>query len=93
MRQEVFNIVGCQENLREDCANMIIEFGYQFQILQKVYAEFGLNYPYECHTNYRDSWFHYRKLYSKKDKVLISNEKYGLEEHLLRAARDAQINF
>lgn len=44
-------MAGCQENSKADCADTIIEFGYQFQILQKMYAEFGLGYPDECHTN------------------------------------------
>ncbi|MDE6847156.1 MAG: hypothetical protein K2J99_15520 [Lachnospiraceae bacterium] len=79
--------------LKADCANTIVEFGEQFQILQRLYDEFGLDYPEECHTNYRDSWFHYRKLYNKKDIISTSNEKYGLEEHLLRAIKDAQICF
>lgn len=79
--------------IKEECANVIIEFGEQFTIMRKLYDEFGLDYPEECHTNYRDSWFHYRKLYNKRDCVSAFNERYGLEEHLLRAIKDAQICF
>ncbi len=93
MRENVNNFADYSNNLKTDCANIIVEYGEQFQILQKLYYEFGLDYPEECHTNYRDSWFHYRKLYNKKDIVSASNEKYGLEEHLLRAIKDAQICF
>lgn len=82
-----------QQDLKEECANTIMEFGHIFKVLRKLHEEFGLYYPEECHTNYRDSWFHYRKLYNKKDITSMLNEKYGLEEHLLRAAKDAQINF
>ncbi len=92
MMQQVSKGVGCQEDIRKECADTIVEFGYQFQTLQKIYDEFGLYYPSECHTNYRDAWFHYRKLYNKKEDISVLNEKYGLEEHLLRAAKDAQIN-
>lgn len=77
--------------IKEESANVIIEFGKQFIIMRKLYDEFGLDYPEECHTNYRDSWFHYRKLYHKRDSVSAFNERYGLEEHLLRAIKDAQI--
>lgn len=77
--------------IKQECANHIIEFGKQFIIMRKLYDEFGLDYPEECHTNYRDSWFHYRKLYNKRDDVSAFNERYGLEEHLLRAIKDAQI--
>lgn len=77
--------------IRKKCADSIFEFGEMFETMYELYEEFGLYYPKECNTNYRDSWFHYRKLYLKRDKVSVLNEKYGLEEHLLRAAKDAQI--
>lgn len=82
-----------QTMLKKNCADNIEQFGYQFEKIRTLYDNFGFIYPEECNTNYRDSWFHYRKLYKKKDVESISNEKYGLEEHLLRAAKDAQINF
>lgn len=93
MHERVNNSLDYPTGLKEDCANTIMEFGEQFRILQIMYDEFGLDYPEECHTNYRDSWFHYRKLYNKKDVISVLNEKYGLEEHLLRAIKDAQIYF
>ena len=77
--------------LRKKCADSIFEFGMMFEKMHELYEEFGLYYPKECNTNYRDSWFHYRKLYLKRDEISVLNEKYGLEEHLLRAAKGAQI--
>lgn len=77
--------------IRKKCADSIFEFGRMFETMRELYEDFGLYYPKECNTNYRDSWFHFRKLYSKRDKLSVLNEKYGLEEHLLRAAKDAQI--
>ena len=79
--------------IKTECAEAIADFGMQFHIIQELYDELGIYYPEESNTNYRDSWFHYRKLYTKKDIITILNEKYGLEEHLLRAAKDAQIYF
>lgn len=79
--------------IKKKCADSIYEFGRMFQIMRELYEGFGMYYPKECNTNYRDSWFHYRKLYVKKDKISVLNEKYGLEEHLLRAVKDAQIYF
>lgn len=81
------------ELIKENCADEIADFGKQFKRIHKLYDNLGLYYPEECNTNYRDSWFHYRKLYKKKDEISILNEKYGLEEHLLRSAKDAQICF
>ncbi len=81
------------ELIKKDCANAIYDFGKQFHVMDKMYKSFGMYYPKECNTNFRDSWFHYRKLYTKKDAITVLNEEYGLEEHLLRAAKDAQIYF
>ncbi len=82
-----------QESLVVECTGLIVSYGNHFEILQKMYEEFGLFYPESCHTNYRDSWFHYRKLYNKRDEISAHNEKYGIEEHLFRALKDAQIYF
>jgi hypothetical protein len=80
-------------SIQEECANEIAYFGNKFQELRRMFEAMGLYYPRECVTNYRDAWFHYRKLCQKKDSVSVLNEKYGLEEHLLRAVKDAQIGF
>lgn len=79
------------EQIKAICAEEIAVFGMQFEEIQKIYDVLGLSYPEECTTNYRDSWFHYRKMYKKKDLASILDEKYGLEEHLFRATKDAQI--
>lgn len=79
--------------IKRACADEIIEFGKQLKTIKCLYEQFGISYPTECRTNYRDSWFHYRKLYNKKDIISILNEKYGMEEHLIRATKDAQIYF
>lgn len=93
MMKEDYGLSSDQDSIKRECADTITEFGHQFQVMQSLYRELGLPYPIECRTNYRDSWFHYRKLYNQKDDISILNEKYGLEEHLLRAIKDAQINF
>lgn len=93
MKQELIAAGHTVEHIKSVCAEEIAVFGIQFEVMYKLYEQLGLYYPEECNTNYRDSWFHYRKLYKKKDYVAILNEKYGLEEHLLRTAKDAQICF
>lgn len=91
MKQEIVELSPDIAKIKENCAEEIQKFGVIFQEIQLLYRVLGLYYPEECNTNYRDSWFHYRKLYNKKDMISVLNEKYGLEEHLLRASKDAQI--
>lgn len=91
--QNALVMVDDLDYVKETCADEIDEFGVQFKNMKKLYDVLGMRYPEECNTNYRDSWFHFRKMYKKKDIISIYNEKYGLEEHLLRAAKDAQISF
>lgn len=93
MTQSTLITVDDLELIKENCADEIDEFGVQFKNMKVLYGILGMQYPEECNTNYRDSWFHFRKMYRKKDIIAIYNEKYGLEEHLLRAAKDAQISF
>ena len=59
------------DTIKKQCAEDIAEFGRQFQIIRELYEEFGFYYPEECITNYRDSWFHYRKMYDKKEILTV----------------------
>lgn len=60
-------------------------------ILEKWFEEAGWELPLPCRTNFRDSWFHFKKLYERKDYIKIVQEDYALEEHLIRAVKDAII--
>lgn len=93
MKQDVVIVPNDMDYIKVHCTEEIAKFGEQIEVMYQMYDAMGMFYPEECRTNYRDSWFHYRKLCKKKDVIAIYNEKYGLEEHLLRAVKDAQICF
>lgn len=80
-----------KQQLNEYCADEIYQYGRNYMKLIKVFESYGYRMPVECWHNFRDSWFHYRKLYTRKERISILNEKYAMEEHLLRAWKDAII--
>lgn len=79
--------------LQENCAEKIFIFGKAYSEMKKIYEAYGYCIPVECWHNYKDSWFHFRKLYEKRDRISVQNEKYAMEEHLLRAWKDALVFF
>lgn len=69
-----------------------IEVYYEYlNTLAKWFSEAGWELPLPCRTNFRDTWFHFKKLYERKDYVKVVQEEYALEEHLIRAVKDAII--
>lgn len=82
-----------KQQLNEYCADEIYQYGRNYMKLIKVFESYGYRMPVECWHNFRDSWFHYRKLYTRKERISILNEKYAMEEQLLRAWKDAIIFF
>lgn len=80
-----------KQNLIEHCADDIYQYGQKYMQLKKVYDAYGYCMPVECWYNFRDAWFHYRKMYTRKERVSVLNEKYAMEEHLLRAWKDGII--
>lgn len=69
---------------------LIVYFDY-LDKLNRWFMESGLEMPLACRTNFRDTWFHFKKLYERRDYVKIVQEEYALEEHLIRAIKDAII--
>lgn len=57
------------------------------------YSEFGIGYPGTSDNNFRDSWFHYRKIYKERSKDEIIRQIANYEEHLQRAERDLVVKF
>lgn len=57
------------------------------------YEEFGIKYPLTSDNNFRDSWFHYRKIYKERSKDEAVREIANFEEHLQRAERDLAVKF
>ena len=75
-----------------DYAAQKISIYYEYlSILEKWFSEAGWELPLPCRTNFRDAWFHFKKLYERKDYVKVVQEEYALEEHLIRAVKDAII--
>lgn len=62
-------------------------------ILEKWYEEIGENLPLPSRTNFRDAWFHYKKLYEHRTYKNAIQEQYAAEEHLIRAVKDAVIQY
>lgn len=61
--------------------------GY-LKIMSEWFHEINEELPVPCRTNYRDTWFHYRKIYEHRDYIKVVQEQYALEEHLIRAIKD-----
>lgn len=57
------------------------------------YNEFGFSYPATSDNNFRDSWFHYRKIYKERSRNEIIRQIANYEEHLQRAERDLVVKF
>lgn len=72
-------------------ADKLIMYFKYLDSLDKWFRESGLELPLACRTNFRDAWFHFKKLYERRDYVKIVQEEYALEEHLIRAVKDAII--
>lgn len=80
-----------KQQLNAYCADEIYQYGNNYLRLKSIFDSYGYHMPVECWHNFRDSWFHYRKLYVEKERLSVLNEKYAMEEHLLRAWKDAII--
>lgn len=61
--------------------------------IREWYEAFGLDFPYSSENNFRDSWFHYRKLYQEHSAYEIICQIAMLDEHLQRAEKDSIIYF
>ena len=75
----------------DNAAQKISVYYEYLSILEKWFSEAGWELPLPCRTNFRDAWFHFKKLYERKDYVKVVQEEYALEEHLIRAVKDAII--
>lgn len=60
---------------------------------KKYYKEFGFTYPATSDNNFRDSWFHFRKIYKERNRDEIIRQIANYEEHLQRAERDLAVKF
>ncbi|OUO24906.1 hypothetical protein [Eubacterium sp. An3] len=74
------------------CDKIILFMQFRKDIL-KWYQAFDFQYPHSSENNYRDSWFHYRKIYQEHSAYEIICQSANFEEHLQRAEKDAIVYF
>ncbi len=82
--------------LEETQANNCEEIVNYLTIREKwigYYSEFGFACPTTSDNNFRDSWFHYRKIYKERSENEIIRQIANYEEHLQRAERDLVVKF
>lgn len=82
-----------QETIRKENCKKIERYTAVRAEIKGWYKEFGLDFPYSSENNFRDSWFHYRKLYQEHSAYEIVCQIAMLDEHLQRAEKDSIIYF
>lgn len=80
------------EIIRRKYGQKIIKYPFVQDEIKKYYEKLGLKYPNSCINNFRDSWFHYRKIWQEHSYYSIISQISTLDEHLQRAERDAIVN-
>lgn len=60
---------------------------------QEMFYDFCIPYPYQSENNFRDSWFHYRKIYKSRSVNDLFGQTAMFDEHLQRAEKDMVVTF
>ena len=81
------------DNIKKVYCDKIVLFKQFRKEIKKWYADFDFQYPHSSENNYRDSWFHYRKIYQEHSAYESVRQIANFEEHLQRAEKDAIIFF
>lgn len=81
------------ENIRKECGKKIVCFSGVRAKLKEWYQDFYLTYPDSCTNNFRDSWFHYRKIWKERSFRESTAQISNFDEHLQRAEKDAVVSF
>ncbi len=91
--------------IRKEYGEKIIAFSKVQQQIKGWYKKFAFVftpesmpksefiYPHSSINNYRDSWFHYRKIWTERSRYESICHIATLEEHLQRSEKDAVVNF
>lgn len=79
------------QNLSLYSADMLLVCRNKMKKLELLYGLEELNFPIQCKTNFRDAWFHYKKVFERFDSIKVYQEQYAMEEHLIRILKDAII--
>ena len=81
------------DEIRKEYGEKIVSFLTVKRRIDEWYKKFGLPFPSSCINNYRDSWFHYRKIWMERSLHEIICQIATFDEHLQRAEKDAIVNF
>lgn len=81
------------DEIRKEYGEKIISFITVKRKADEWYKEFGFPFPSSCINNYRDSWFHYRKIWVERSLQEVICQMATFDEHLQRAEKDAVVNF
>lgn len=80
------------ETIKEKCGQKIIKFSDVQTEIRGWYEKYDLCYPDSSINNYRDSWYHYRKIWPEHSYKEIISQMATFDEHLQRAEKDAVVN-
>lgn len=78
--------------IRKEYGGKIVSFSSVERSIKEWYLYFDLPYPLSSVNNYRDSWFHYRKIWRERSLYEVTCQMATFDEHLQRAEKDAIIN-
>lgn len=81
------------DEIRKEYGDKVVSFSKVKQQIEKWYEYFELSYPLSSVNNYRDSWFHYRKIWMERSFYEVTCQMATFNEHLQRAEKDAIVNF
>lgn len=82
-----------QEKLQSIYCAKIVSYNEFRKKMRAWYQEFDFEFRDASENNFRDSWFHYRKLYQERSAYEIVCQIANFEEHLQRAEKDTIIYF
>ena len=77
------------QNLSSYSVEMLLACRSKMKLMEKLYDLEKIDFPTQCRTNFRDAWFHYKKVYERFDSIKVYQEQYAMEEHLIRILKDA----
>ncbi|MDO4327455.1 MAG: hypothetical protein Q4E24_15775 [bacterium] len=77
---------------RNSCAK-IIGYSKVKKNVREWYKIFGFQFPHTSENNYRDAWFHYRRLYQEHSAFEMTSQIATFDEHIQRAEKDSMVFF
>lgn len=88
-----YTVISSEEHERfcDDASRLIYEYLGLFSLLMGLYETCGIRIPPPFGTNFRDSLFHYKKLYESDTVDEVISQYEAIEEHLSRAIKDSLI--